>query len=288
MPCIRPALFSLLLAVSGNAQAVGLGEMRTLSRIGEAFVAEIPLSLSTGETVDATCFQLLPGETADLPELVDARLSVDTRGSPRLRIEGRKAAHEPLLGIRIGVVCGASLRRDFIGMPLPPYNTAAAQTRRPAEQGVAGQAAPVARERQTAAPEPSAKPPRPAPRPRQDRLELGSANLNDSGLPPSLRDETEARLLRMETRLSQLNESLARLPQAPAPSGEEDPGLRLAGGLARTPPPGPLVTPVDLPVGENSARLWRQWLELLFGTLLGGVLSALAVQQLSLRMGKRR
>lgn len=108
--------------------------------------------------------------------------------------------------------------------------------------------------------------------------------LLDYTLPRTVSDETEERMLRMETSLARLNESLLSLDKALALGAEAQAAeheLQLAIAMHNPPAAGPLPP-------EQGEPAWQKWLELIFGTLLGGVLSAVALQWLSrLRPGYR-
>lgn len=289
---VKPSLPRLicLLMVSPSALAAGLGELTVHSRIGEPLQAEVAIIARADEKLEAVCFSLSRIKDAELPVITNARLQLE-QGSQgmRLRITAPEPLHEPLATLRLRAGCGVELQRDYFVMPSPPdarqteSRIASAPVRTPAP----ALASEPPRPRSTA---PAAKP-RPAPRPppeaRGDRLVLGNSPMQlDYNLPPSISEETEARLLRMETSLSRLNESLQKLEAAMVIGSEikaAEQELQLAIALRQPPAAGPLpeeITPANTP--------WKQWLELLGGALFGGVLSALALQYLSrLRPGYR-
>ncbi|MCA1939036.1 MAG: hypothetical protein LDL29_10250 [Dechloromonas sp.] len=289
---MKPSLPRLicLLMVSPSALAAGLGELTVHSRIGEPLQAEVAIIAGPDEKLEAVCFGLSRIKDADLPVITNARLQLE-QGSQgmRLRITVPEPLHEPLATLRLRAGCGVELQRDYFVMPSPPdtrqteSRIASAPVRTPAP---AFSSDPL-RSRSAA---PAAKP-RPAPRPppeaRGDRLVLGNAPMQlDYNLPSAISKETEARLLRMETSLSRLNESLQKLETAMVIGSEikaAEQELQLAIALRQPPAAGPL------PEEKATANsVWKQWLELLGGAVFGGVLSALALQYLSrLRPGYR-
>lgn len=307
MPIAKPAFFCLTLLIPALAGAVGLGELRTLSRIGEPFRADIPIRLAPEERIGSDCFRLLPVPDSDFPSITSARLTISDKGEARLQIRGHAPVRDPLLAIRVEIACGGGIRRDYVALPQAPEDIAHSVESAPPAAGNARQLA-VAGERRRApgaeAPRPraervQARPrnaeaaavPRTIARPSRDRLELGASNLIDSGLPPSIRSETEGRLLSLETSLNQLNESLARLESrlptaaADALTLRQETRLTMAAPTQMTPPlPPPAVDAVSV---AKTSRQWRQWLELVFGALLGGVLSAFAIQFVNRRLAPR-
>ena len=277
-----PLLLCLLMA-SPAALAAGLGELTVHSRIGEPLHAEVVIIARADEKLEAVCFGLSRIKDAELPVIANARLQLE-QGSQgtRLRITAAEPLHEPLATLRLRAGCGVELQRDYFVMPSPPDTR---QTESRIASGAAPTTAPAVaseppRPRSAA---PAAKP-RPAPRPppeaRGDRLVLGNSPMQlDYNLPPSLSAETEARMLRMETSLSRLNESLQKLEAAMAIGGEikaAEQELQLAIALQQPPAAGPLAEEK-----ASAGSAWQQWLELLGGALLGGILSALVLQQLS-------
>lgn len=307
MPIAKPAFFCLTLLIPALAGAVGLGELRTLSRIGEPFRADIPIRLAPEERIGSDCFRLLPVPDSDFPSITSARLTISDKGEARLQIRGHAPVRDPLLAIRVEIACGGGIRRDYVALPQAPEDIAHSVESAPPAASNARQQA-VAGERRRApgaeAPRPraervQARPrnaeaaavPRTIARPSRDRLELGASNLIDSGLPPSIRSETEGRLLSLETSLNQLNESLARLEsRLPTAASDaltlrQETRLTMAAPTQMTPPlPPPAVDAVSV---AKTSRQWRQWLELVFGALLGGVLSAFAIQFVNRRLAPR-
>jgi len=277
-----PILLSLLPA-SMPALAAGLGELTVNSRIGEPLQAEVAIIAGPNEKLEAICFSLARIKDAELPVITGGRLQLEQgQQGMLLRISAAEVLVEPLAMLRLRAGCGVELQRDYFVMPLPPESMqqSTTVTNRPIRTTEAAVISPT-RQTETA---PRAAPPRPQPPPqprpepteRGDRLVLGNSPMQlDYSLPPSIIEETEARMLRMETSLSRLNESLQKLEAAMLIGNEikaAEQELQLAMALHQPPAAGPAPT-------DNTA--WRQWLELLGGTLLGGLLSALALSKLA-------
>ena len=64
----------------GLSNAIGLGEITLLSRIGETLVAEVPLLSTAAEAPQATCFTLKPLPGSDLPVVTAAKSRLIRRG----------------------------------------------------------------------------------------------------------------------------------------------------------------------------------------------------------------
>lgn len=280
-----PLILSLLPA-SLPAFAAGLGELTPLSRIGEPLRAEVGIIAAPEEKLDTACFNLIAIKDAELPVVSNARLQLETGATGSvLRIATSEALLEPLVMLRLRANCGIELQRDYIVMPLLPDSQE--QSTASGTRPIGSTTPPSLNEKRSVEyvdrPAPPPRPPRPKPAPEKapagDRLVLGSAPMQiDYNLPPSIIQETEARMLRMETSLSNLQESLQKLDGALALGAEikaAEKELQMATSIRQLPEAAPP------PVAEPENRAWLQWLELLGGAIIGGVLIALLLQQLS-------
>ena len=291
-----PTLLLCLLPASIPAFAAGLGELTVNSRIGEPLQAEVRIIAEPDEMLEAFCFSLAVVKDAELPVIASARLQLE-QGSDGtlLRISAMDALLEPLAMLRLNAGCGVELQRDYIIMPLLPDSQEASAMI--ASRPIRTTAPPVIRETREpesttrAAPPPRPltppKPPPPAPRERGDRLVLGNAPMQlDYNLPPSIIEETEARMFRMETSLSRLSESLQKLEEAVAIGSElkaAEQELQMATAMQEAPAAGPSPLPGHTPEAApapTASTDWFQWLQLLGGALLGGALTALALNKL--------
>jgi Tfp pilus assembly protein FimV len=117
---------------SGNAIAVGFGEIVLLSRIGEPLRAEVPILAAAGENVEAACFSLAGIRSSDLPVVSSARFRLNRSGSNlTLTITGIQPIAEPIFVIGLRAHCGIDLQRDYVLMPSPPMLLAEAETSAP-------------------------------------------------------------------------------------------------------------------------------------------------------------
>lgn len=307
---------------SGTACAVGLGEITLHSRIGEALRADVPV-LTGGETLDAACFSLGPVANADFPVITAARTRL-VRISPdyRLIITGSKAIDEPVVIISLRAGCGLDLQRDYVLLPAPPQ-AATVNDIEPPSALAAPMPRQVPRSRGSdegfsetwaadgdSPKQPAAKPRHArAPKPKtplardtladissgKDRVVLGAAL--DGLLPPSpddalaLANELDERFLKMETTLHLLNQEVDKLSTAMS-LGAESRAMRekLQDMQAQQATPG--LLPSAQAAMEEAPRRAKSshdgWLELLFGLLLGGSVSAGVAHLVSRQQDKAR
>lgn len=276
--------------------AAGLGELTVHSQLGEPLRAEIPVSASASETLDSNCFRLAPIHDAELPVIPHARLLLEKRRDGLLlHIVGDAVLKEPLAMLRVRANCGTELQRDYFVMPQLPASQIA-------DDSAGG--TPTAAVRRNDAASPAAKRQRAAgsgkktrhaasgaPSPLQrlaeenqrqvDRLVVSDQLASLPG--DSVAAATEDRLLRMETSLARLNDSLQALDQAIELQSEAQNArheLQLAMALTDPPAAGPVGAMASEQLPKAETPFWRQWLELIFGTLIGGALSALLLQRI--------
>lgn len=106
---------------SGNALALGFGDIVLLSRIGEPLRAEVPILAAKGEAVEAACFSLAGIRSSDLPVITSARFRLSrSADNVTLTITGTQPIAEPIFVIGLRAHCGIDLQRDYVLMPSPP------------------------------------------------------------------------------------------------------------------------------------------------------------------------
>ena len=113
---VTAVVLSAFLFASGNAAALGLGDLVVRSRLGQTLRAEIRLLEAPGQgNLGETCFRL--GEAAggeNLPVLTQGRLRLEQGGGHnRLVITSLQTINEPALRINVHVGCGAELVRSY-------------------------------------------------------------------------------------------------------------------------------------------------------------------------------
>jgi LPXTG-motif cell wall-anchored protein len=103
-------------SMPGLSLAMGIGEWRTLSALGEPARAEAMILHEAGDLIDANCFQLVfVGPNGEFPGLDDAKLSVrDGNKGLRLILESPRAISEPIAQVRIRMRCGVPHTRDML------------------------------------------------------------------------------------------------------------------------------------------------------------------------------
>ncbi len=132
----------LMLAVSGEASAVGLGDLRGRTVLGEQLLLEVDLLGAEKQKLDASCFRLVkPAEGGDLPWLKKAGLSVRKSTQPVLEIRSDAPLREPILQLAVQLGCGHEVSREYILLASPRDGAA----RIVGEQAMAEGGLPVAR-----------------------------------------------------------------------------------------------------------------------------------------------
>lgn len=305
--------------LSGQAAALGLGEINLHSRIGEPLRAEIPL-LSAGERLDPGCFSLAAIPGSDIPVVTAGRIQA-MRGShgDYLQITGRSPIAEPIFMINIKIACNIDLQREYILLPQAPEpqtapvgETAAAmpepmpkKTRRVRDtpQPESGEATPQKSPDSRPPKAPAVAAPSTATKPRpalartggKDKLVLGAAL--DELPPPAAGDPLapvnalEERMLKMETTLHLITAQVDKLDAALALNVEaramrqklqamqERQGSAMLPVAEAAPPSAPPV---------RSDNNHDSWVELVLGILLGGSVSATVAHLVSRRQDNSR
>lgn len=320
-------LLSLTL-ISSAASAVGLGEIKLHSRIGEPFRAEVPV-ITGGASLDSGCFSLAPLPASDIPVITNGRMRLIRVGQDyRLIISGNKVIDEPILAINLRAGCGLDLQREYVLLPGPPVLTPVSRNE-VLTQGSARQSEPspqwrenlVAnnREHHFSSDDISEPPAKPKPKRRakqkvtkpvtplppdtlaglasgRDRIVLGAA-LDDpppptAGAPLSSTYDMNERILKMETTLHLLNQEVDKLSTALS-LGAESRAMRdqlheLQSRQSATSTMMPSAQAAQSVAPARRGAGHDGWLELLFGLLLGGTVSAGVAHLVSRRQDSLR
>jgi len=110
----------VVLAASGSALALSLGEITVRSSVGLPFEAVVPFSAGAGESVSAQCIHSRDdGASAHqaVPALANPQFSVNTRrGGGEIVVRTRAAVGEPVVRLRITLDCAPAtlLSREFL------------------------------------------------------------------------------------------------------------------------------------------------------------------------------
>lgn len=303
------------------AEAATLGEISLRSRIGERLLADIPIQLAPGETLELQCFSLQAANGNDLPNITQARLKLwRNESSARIIVEGSHPLLEPISLLRIRAGCEQNNVRDYVLMPDSPSSTIAPvrviETRGNEAEGQIREAAPKPSKTSVARSQPNTQEvrarrensaPRSAPitqvatsEPRDPRLRLGMPNENEASGHDAERaqlEEMSNRVLRMESSMNSLREEVDKLHGAvevgaQAMSIKHE--LQLASQLQNAPPsqepelaPAAGVLPVQAPPPVSRPQ-GINWLELLIAALGGGIVSSLVAAILIRRSLRRK
>lgn len=294
--------------ITSQASAAGFGEIRLHSHIGERLRAEVPVYLSSAETVDSACFSLAPLNGADLPVETGARLKLIRHDNGhRLMIMGNRPIDDPLFMIGLRAQCGIDLQRDYVLMPEAPPSQSDAPTEsapaRPDARPPRGPRSRNADAMNTDGPEPAVS--NPAPRPSRPKPPADQPPRKAKPAPPAVAKTTDRLMLsappseppankkqhaqwgtlgemdermhKLESTLQSLSQEVDKLNTALALTTEalaaqqklQEAQRQLAAkpsstaGLAMAAP----ASPTPEPASRNN------WLELLFGALLGGAVA---------------
>ncbi|MGB8545920.1 MAG: hypothetical protein WCD32_11405, partial [Azonexus sp.] len=111
----RFSLIAALLALSGEAAAIGLGELRGKPVLGDRARFEVDLLGAGTGPLDSGCFQLKqPAGNDGLPWLKQATFSV-RRGNPAvLEIRSTTPLTDPVLAVAVYVSCGHDVVREYV------------------------------------------------------------------------------------------------------------------------------------------------------------------------------
>lgn len=306
--------------ISGQATALGLGEINLHSRIGEPLRAEIPL-FSAGERLDSGCFSLAAIPGSDIPVVTAGRIQA-MRGShgDYLLVTGRTPIAEPIFMINVKIACNVDLQREYTLLPLAPEpqavvvsETAATmpepmpkKARRvrdmlPTEAGNEAPGKNADTRQPTREPAVAAPPATTKPRPAvarttgKDKLVLGAAL--DELPPPAAGDPLapvsalEERMLKMETTLHLITAQVDKLDAALALNAEaravrqklQDMQSRQGAAIL---PLAEAAPPPQAPPRNDSSH--DGWVELVLGILLGGSVSATVAHLVSSRQDNSR
>lgn len=117
---IRYSLPILILALSGKAGAVGLGELHGQPVLGQGLQLEVSLLGADKLHLDTACFRLVqPSDGGELPWLKKASLTFRKGNRPVLEIRSLEPLREPVLQLAIQLGCGHEISRDYLLMASP-------------------------------------------------------------------------------------------------------------------------------------------------------------------------
>lgn len=118
----RPVLLavaSAVLSAAGTVHAVALGEVLSLSALGEPLRIDIQLAAGTPDEA-GQCLRIAPGAAGAGPWVSRARISTSSHNGKVVTISAPTPINEPVLRLGIDNVCAARLRREYtLLLPFP-------------------------------------------------------------------------------------------------------------------------------------------------------------------------
>lgn len=124
LSAFRYALPILLLASAGKVGAVGLGELRGQSVLGQGLHLEVGVLGAEKLALDTSCFRLVqPSDGGELPWLKKASLAFRKGKSPVLEIRSAEPLREPVLQLAVQLRCGYEISRDYVLMASPAMSS---------------------------------------------------------------------------------------------------------------------------------------------------------------------
>jgi len=113
------AAVSAVLSAAGTVHAVALGEVLSLSALGEPLRIDIQLAAGTLDEA-GECLRIAPGAAGAGPWVSRARISTSSHNGKVVTISAPTPINEPVLRLGIDNVCAARLRREYtLLLPFP-------------------------------------------------------------------------------------------------------------------------------------------------------------------------
>lgn len=264
----RIPLIAALLALSGQAMAIGLGELRSGAALGDRPRLEADILGGSKSLLDPACFRLIkPSGDDNLPWLKRGTFKVRQGNPAVLEILSDVPLNEPALAVAVHVACGQDVVREYVILGSPPTGRAL-MTMEPENRPRPVPSATLAEPRERVRPaKSSAMPAAPVLTPDAGKLAASSE--------PDGSDKAAAEKIKsMEATVSQLQQRAGDLTQkievASAAPAVAQPATTPAPATAPVVQQAPLKAP---PVGSNSAGSgWS-----LFGALIGALLVVAAL-----------
>lgn len=136
-----------MVALSGEATAIGLGELRGSPALGDRPRFEVDILGAGKSSLDPACFRLQrPAGDDNLPWLKRATFKVRKGNPPVLEIASDAPLSDPVLAVALHVACGQDVVREYIVMASPLTGRSLLATE-PSEAPRSMESAPEQRER---------------------------------------------------------------------------------------------------------------------------------------------
>ena len=267
----RSSLIAALIALSGEAAAIGLGELKGKAALGDKPRFEVDILGAGAGSLDSSCFRLKkPAGDDDLPWLKQATFSI-RRGYPSvLEIRSSVPLADPVLAVVVYVSCGHDVVREYVVFASPPMGRAAGPS--PSPQVRAPAATPAPRRQAGAArtgvvPQPAATLPSSVPVPLAGQpTEPAKVPLAQPGVAPG--DDKiksmEATVGELQQRAAELTQKLELAAATPAAGQSPQPEVKPAQPVP-VPEAAVRTAPAEVGAGGSSNTL--------FGALVGALLA---------------
>lgn len=270
----RLSLIAALIALSGEALAIGLGELRGRPALGDKPRFEVDILGAAGGALDPACFRLKqPTGDDGLPWLKRATFKVRKGTPPVLEIVAETPLNDPALAVAVHVACGHDVVREYVILASPPSGRAL-MTMEPASPPRTVTEPSLSRER-------SSRPVRAAPPPAAALVTAGSAPASVKSpepakapavAEPSAADRAAAEKLKsMEATVNELQQRADQLTQKLDEAASSPAAGQFAAPSA--PPPVAVDQPVRTPVAEKGGES-TNWS--LYGALVGALVAIAA------------
>lgn len=266
----RSFLIAALIALSGQAAAIGLGELKGKAVLGEKPRFEVDVLGVGAGSLDSSCFRLQkPAGDDDLPWLKQATFSLRRGHPPVLEIRSSVPLADPVLAVAVYVSCGHDVVREYVVFASPPLGRAVdklppakAPAAAPAQRRPAGAARPAVAPQPVAVARPPAVPAAATGQP----AELAKVPVAQADSAPA-----DDKIKRMEATVGELQQRAAELTQklelAAATPAAGQPPQPEAKPVQPVPAPAAAVATAPANVGSGGSN------NTLFGALVGALLA---------------
>jgi hypothetical protein len=114
-------LLTCLLAVPAASWALGLGDIKLQSYLGQPLKASIDLITSPEEEFEEKCFDTKPGSDSGLPNVEGIKITLQkNKNRSRLLLTSRRPINEPAVAISVVTDCPQHLARQYLVLIDPP------------------------------------------------------------------------------------------------------------------------------------------------------------------------
>ncbi|MGA7948535.1 MAG: hypothetical protein WCA45_00025 [Thiobacillaceae bacterium] len=118
---LLPSLLGCLMAAPAASLALGLGEIKLQSYLGQPLKASIPVLAGPGEVIEENCFEVKADNAGGLPGVAGINIVLQRQaGGARLLLTSRHSVNEPAVAISVISDCPQRLTRQYMVLLDPP------------------------------------------------------------------------------------------------------------------------------------------------------------------------